>query len=143
MDRRSFIRMTLAGGAAGLIAPKLVLASDSLSSPMAGGVFYTKDAPGRWSQKVGGHLPSIEIARTADGKIEVKVATAHEMKGYEHYIIKHVLLNKDFGFIAEHPFNPTVDLAPVSQFTLDAYRGPLYALSECNKHDTWINVIEV
>jgi len=110
---------------------------------MAGGLFYTKDAPGRWSKKVGGHLPNIETAKGAGGKLEVKVVTAHEMKGYEHYIVKHVLLDKDFRFIDERMFNPTVDKAPISTFTLDAYQGPLHALSVCNKHDTWLNVIEV
>ena len=86
MDRRGFIRLSALGAAAGIIAPAGVLAS---SSSMAGGVYYTKDAPGRWSKKVGGHLPTIEVS----GK-KIQVTTSHEMKGYDHYIIKHVILRK-------------------------------------------------
>ena len=74
---------------------------------------------------------------------QVKVTTAHAMKGCEHYIVKHMLLNKDFEFIAEKMFDSSKDKSPVSTFTLESYSGPLYALSVCNKHDTWISVIEI
>ena len=50
-----------------------------------------------------GHLPSIGI-ENAGGKLTVKVITPHEMKGYEHYIVKHVLLDKNYKFIDEHLF---------------------------------------
>ena len=65
------------------------------------------------------------------------------MSGYKHYIVKHVLLDKDFKFIAEKMFDPKKDKKPVSTFALGAYGGPLYALSVCNKHDTWIDVINI
>lgn len=87
-------------------------------------------------------MPNIEV-NTANGKITVKVVTAHEMKGYEHYIVKHVLLDKDYKFIAEHMFNPVEDKVAVSTFTLDSYSGVFYALSVCNKHDLWLNTAEV
>jgi superoxide reductase len=91
---------------------------------------------------VGGHLPSIELDKGGEG-ITVRVVTGHEMKDYEHYIIKHQLLDKDFAFLDEHMFDPMKDKAPISTFSLLAYSGPLYAISMCNKHDTWLNVIEV
>ena len=78
MNRRGFIRLSALGATAGIIAPTSLLAS---SSNMAGGVYYTKDAPGRWSKKVGGHLPTIEVS----GK-KIQVTTSHGMTGYEHYI---------------------------------------------------------
>jgi superoxide reductase len=28
-------------------------------------------------------------------------------------------------------------------FKLEQYSGPVYALSVCNKHDTWLNVAEI
>jgi len=59
MDRRDFIRLSAYGTTAGIIAPTAVLAS---TASMAGGVYYTKDAPGRWSKKVAGHLPAIEVS---------------------------------------------------------------------------------
>jgi len=141
MDRRNLIRLGVAGLAGGIIVPKLVLAGAS-SSTMAGGVYYTKDAPGRWSKKAAGHLPAIELDRNA-GNVAVRIVTGHEMKGYEHYIIKHVLLNRDFEFIDEKMFDPMKDGVPISTFELASYSGRLHALSVCNKHDTWLNFIEV
>jgi len=135
MDRRNFIRLATLGAASGIIAPKLVLASNS---SMAGGLYYTKDAPGRWSKKIGGHLPTIEV----DGK-SIKVTTAHDMSSYEHYIIKHMILDKDFQFVAEKMFKPGKDSVAVSSFTLDKTSGPIHVLSVCNKHDTWMNIAEV
>ncbi len=53
IDRRSLIRLSVAGSAAGIIAPQAVLAAgDKLNpfqAPWAGHFYYTKDAPGRWS----------------------------------------------------------------------------------------------
>jgi superoxide reductase len=141
MDRRDFVYLGLVGVGGSVIAPRMVIANMP-DNPMAGGVYYTKGAPGRWSKKVGGHLPSIELNKAGE-EISVQVVTGHEMKGYEHYIIKHQLLDKNFAFLDEHMFDPMKDKLPISTFSLTAYRGPLYAISMCNKHDTWLNVIDV
>ena len=85
-----------------------------------------------------GHLPSIGIEK-AGGKLTVKIVTPHEMKGYEHYIVKHVLLDKNYKFIDEHLFNPEKELTPTSSFVLENYSGTIYALSMCNKHDLWLS----
>jgi superoxide reductase len=138
MQRRDFIRLSVAGSAVGIIAPKLALAR---SSSMAGGVYYTKEAPGRWSKKAAGHLPTIEVLKGSGKKI--KVVTPHEMKGYEHYITKHVVLDKDYGFIAEKIFDPSTDKAPISEFSLGDYSGRIHVLSVCNLHDTWLNFADV
>tara|TARA_B100000768_G_C10963684_1_gene242787 strand:- start:65 stop:472 length:408 start_codon:yes stop_codon:yes gene_type:complete len=135
MDRRSFIRLSALGATTGIIAPATVLAS---SSSMAGGVYYTKDAPGRWSKKVGGHLPIIEVSGNT-----IQVTTPHSVDGYEHYIIKHVVLNDKFEFVSEKMFNPINNEAPISQFSLDNYSGRIHVLSVCNIHDTWLNIAEV
>lgn len=139
MDRRSFIRLSALGAATGIIAPTAVLAS---TSSMAGGVYYTKDAPGRWSKKVGGHLPNISISKSGSGAT-IEVVTSHGMTGYEHYIIKHIVLNDKFEFIAEKMFDPLKDKAPISQFSLGSYSGRIHVLSACNKHDTWLNIADV
>ena len=141
MNRRDFVYLGLFSVGGSVIAPRIVLAGIP-ANPMAGGVYYTKDAPGRWGEKVGSHLPGIELDKGAGGTT-VRVVTGHEMKGYEHYIIKHVLLDGNFAFLDEHAFDPMQDKAPVSTFTLQDYSGPLYAISLCNRHDTWLNVIEV
>jgi len=141
MDRRQFIQVGLVGTAGALVIPKMVLAQIP-DSPMAGGVYYTEKAPGRWSKKVALHLPSIEIEKGKDA-LSVQVRTSHPMDGYEHYIVKHVLLDKNFNFLDENMFDPTKDKAPFSTFKLQSYEGALYALSVCNKHDTWLNMVEV
>lgn len=141
MDRRHFIRFGLAGVGAGIIAPQITLAAAAQAN-VAGGIYYTKDAPGRWSKKVSGHLPHLQVQKSGADSI-IEVATGHEMKGYEHYIVKHIILDKDFKFIAEHMFDPSKDKQPLSKFTVNGYSGPLHALSVCNKHDTWLNTIEI
>ncbi len=141
MERRDFIRLSVAGVGASIVAPAMVLA-DSSKQVAARDIYYTKEAPGRWSDKVATHAPSIEIEKTG-GKVTVKIVTAHEMKGYEHYIVKHVLLDQNYKFIDEYLFNPTKDKSAISTFTLHDYSGPIYALSMCNKHDLWMNGAEV
>lgn len=141
MNRRHFIRFGLAGIGGSLVIPQAVLAG-SKSASLAGGLYFTKDAPGRWSKKVSGHLPHIAIQKNNAASI-IEVSTAHEMKGYEHYIVKHILLDKHYNFLQEHMFNPNKDKTPISKFTLNNYSGTLYALSVCNKHDTWLNVAEI
>jgi superoxide reductase len=139
MERRDFIRLSAVGLGTTLITPTMVLAKTvkQVSAPISD-IYYTKDSPGRWKDKVAGHLPSIGIEK-AGTKITIKVVTSHEMKGYEHYIVKHVLLDQNYKFLDEHLFNPDKDKAPISTFTLDNYSGAIYALSMCNKHDLWLN----
>lgn len=137
MERRDFIRWGMAGLGATIITPTLSLAKNVKAAPVSD-IYYTKESPGRWKDKVAGHLPSIGIEKTGN-KITIKVVTSHEMKGFEHYIVKHVLLDQNYKFIDEHMFNPDKDKAAISTFTLDNYSGPLYALSMCNKHDLWLN----
>jgi superoxide reductase len=141
MERRDFIRLGVAGVGVGILAPTIVLAENS-KQIATGNIYYTKDAPGRWGEKVATHLPNIEIQKSG-GSVAVKIVTAHEMKGYEHYIVKHVLLDQNYKFIDEHLFNPNNDKAAISTFTLRDYSGPIYALSMCNKHDLWLNSAEV
>ena len=93
MNRRSFFTKSIILGSTlitSLNIPNLVLANPLnkkiLNSPLAGNVFYTENNPGRWSKKVKGHLPTFEL----DAKI-LEVTTGHEMRGFEHYIIKHVI----------------------------------------------------
>ena len=135
MHRRNFIRLSALGAVSGIIAPKAVLAS---ATNMAGGVYYTREAPGRWSKKIDGHMPVIEVS----GK-DVQVTTPHEMKGYEHYIVKHILLNDNFKFMDEMMFDPLKIALPISKFSLKDYSGRIHVLSVCNKHDTWMNIAEL
>lgn len=141
MERRDFIRWGVAGLGATVITPTMVLAKNEKQAPVSD-IYYTKESPGRWKDKVAGHLPSIGIEK-AGTKITIRVVTSHEMKGYEHYIVKHVLLDKNYKFLDEHLFNPDKDKSAISTFSLDNYSGALHALSLCNKHDLWLNSANV
>ena len=138
MERRNFIRLGVAAFGSSILAPELALAKNVQPAYPVSDIYYTKESPGRWKDKVTGHLPSIGIEKSGT-KISIKIVTSHEMKGFEHYIIKHVLLDQNYKFIDEHLFNPEKDKAAISTFTLANYSGPLYALSMCNKHDLWLN----
>lgn len=142
MNRRSFIRIGMAGAATGIIAPEIVLAGSMgqkiNSNPMAGGVYYTKESQGRWTGKAGSHSPMME---KVDGG--VRVVTAHPMNQGEHWIIKHILLDNDFNFIAENLFDPGKDKAAISSFSLSGQSAAVYALSVCNLHDSWLTMLEV
>ena len=140
MNRRQLMRISLAGASTGIIAPSIALAGPK-SPSMAGGVYYTEQAPGRWSKKIAPHLPRLSLDKEA-GK--VTILTGHEMKAHEHYIVKHVLLDENYQFMDEQMFDPTKDKAAASEHSITAYKGSVvYALSVCNVHDTWMNMLEV
>ena len=139
MNRRNFIQLSSIGAITGVIAPKDVLAC---TDNMAGGLYYTKDAPGRWSKKVKGHLPNLEVSKKAD-QTSIRVVTLHEMKGYTHYITKHIVLDKHFKFITEKLFDPMQDEQPISEHALGNYSGRVHVLSVCNTHDTWLNLVDI
>lgn len=140
MDRRTFMRFGVAATASGLIVPTASLAAEANNG--VGGIYYTKDQPGRWAKKAGGHVPLINLQKNG-GESLVEIVTPHEMNKYEHYIVKHILLDKNYNFLAENMFDPDKDLQPHSEFKLDSYSGAVFALSVCNKHDTWLSMAEV
>ncbi len=141
MNRRNFVRWLSTGTAAAVITPKIASAAGDCQA-MAGGVFYTRERPGRWANKAGGHLPQLEITRHPAG-IRLKALTAHEMRGFEHYIVKHVVLNQRYQFVTEKIFDPQKDEVALSEFDLGNYQGRVHVLSVCNKHDTWLNHIDI
>ena len=112
-------------------------ASYLLNGPLAGSFYYTKDKPGRWSKLVESHGSSYQITNNI-----LEVSTPHEMKGYEHYIIKHIILDKRFNIISEKLFDPSRELA-VSKHNIIGYTDRLYILSICNKHDIWLDIIKL
>ena len=144
MNRRSFFTKSIILGStliSSLNIPNFVLANPSnkkvLNGPLAGNVFYTENNPGRWSKKVKGHLPTFEL----DEKI-LEVTTGHEMRGFEHYIIKHVIFDENLHIIGETFFNPEKDV-PISRHNIGNYQNTIYALSLCNIHDAWLNAIDI
>lgn len=146
MDKRSFIRLGLLGSAAGVVLPKNVFAAAmdmGLKSKLAGGVYYTEEAYGRWNKGVATHHLAHLEKQMSGGYAKVHAQTAHPMVGYEHYIVKHELLSSDFHFMQEHKYNPMKDKKPVATFDVGTYRGVVYVMTICNVHDVWVNMIEV
>ena len=72
----------------------------------------------------------------------LSVSTPHEMKGYDHYIIKHIVLDNRFNIISEKVFDPSKE-TPVSKHNIIGYEDKLYVLSVCNNHDTWVDIIKI
>lgn len=146
MDKRSFLRLTLAGGSLGLFVPKAVYAAlmeSPLKSKLAGGVFFTEDAVGRWNKGTASHHVAQIEKQSTGGKTQLHVASQHPMDGLDHFIVKHQLLDKDLKFMQEHLYKPTVDKKPEHVFDLGNHKGAVYAITMCNVHDLWINMIEV
>ncbi len=153
LSRRHFLFTSAAGAAAlssTLAASQLPPATPSISlpsPPLAGHILFTADNPGRFRQKAKSHLPQVEV--TPDAKavktktVKIKVTTNHEMRPWEHYIVKHQLFDKQMNLLDEHMFNPEKDSKPISEFTLVDYHGPVFVTSVCNKHDTWLSEASV
>lgn len=141
MRRRTLLKMGLFGTTAAVFAPRVALSSQNpanpFSSPLAGSIFHTVDSPGRWAGKEGLHVPAIERSGST-----IEVVTSHEMDGFNHYIVKHTVLDENFGFVGETMFDPETD-SPVSRHDIRDLRNVVYALSMCNKHDMWLNAFDL
>ena len=108
-----------------------------LNGPLAGSFYYTKKKPGKRINLVQAHSPILEISENT-----LKVFTPHEMKGYDHYIIKHIVLDSRFNIISEKVFDPATE-TPISKHNIVGYEDKLYVLSVCNHHDTWLDFIKI
>ena len=108
-----------------------------LNGPLAGSFYYTKHKSGNKENLVQSHSPLLEINENT-----LSVSTPHEMKGYDHYIIKHIVLDKRFNIISEKIFDPSKEI-PISKHNIIGYEDKLYVLSICNNHDTWVDIIKI
>jgi len=130
-SRRIFLKTALSATAVTAVATGTsgtVLASGHNS--MAG-IVYTKENPGKWAKKIGGHLPSIKLKGQ-----EVTIETNHGMSA-KHFIVRHTLVADNGEVLGDKTFTP--DDKAISSYTLPAgYKGKLYATSFCNKHDMWL-----
>jgi superoxide reductase len=145
MKRRELVRIGIGATAAALI-PSRVLEAQTLvhvGGPLAGSVYHTRDDPGHWVALVAEHVPRIDTAEGPGGTVLVTVTTRHEMDGHRHYIVKHKLLDRDFKVLGQRSFDPERDAAVSKYALLAGYKGPVYALSLCNRHDLWLEGIVV
>ena len=109
-------------------------ASYILKGPLAGAFYYTEQKPGRWYKLINSHKPILEI----EGNI-LEVTTPHEMKGHDHFIIKHIIMDNKLNIISEKIFDPSSEI-PVSKHNISGYTDRLFIISICNKHDMWLNI---
>ena len=68
-NRRHFLRLATAGGAAAVLgaAPAVASSHKSIKRPisrLAGKLFYTQDNGGRWAGKEASHTPVVEVEKT-------------------------------------------------------------------------------
>jgi len=142
MDKRDFIRISIAGVTGALFVPRILMADmvePALKTKLAGGVYETDVAFGRWNKKIAG----LHLADFAKQGHELHVVSHHPMPGYQHYIVKHQLLDSRFNFISEHRYNPTKDKKPETTFDIRQHKGLLYVITMCNVHDVWVNATEI
>jgi superoxide reductase len=150
-ERRRFLKMVAAGPAGALLLP---LFSETGSSTLgaecdaAGGllgklpdnIIYTKERPGVWKGKEGGHVPIVEAKKAGD-KIAVTVETQHGMSE-EHYIVRHTIVNGLGEVLGAKTFSWKDE--PVSEYEIklpakDCCKSQqLLVMSYCNLHDLWL-----
>lgn len=134
-NRRNFLKTTLvvaSGLAVARTAPSLA-GTPNLPS----GLIYTKDNPGMWSKKVGGHAPRVSVEGS-----QVTIFTKHSMSE-KHYIVRHTLVSASGEVLGSKTFYPSDDEARSSYSLPAGTKGSLYATSFCNKHDFWVAKFDI
>ena len=141
ISRRRFLQYSLFPASTYLLSSSKSLSENfdtyMLKGPLAGNLYYTKERPGKWYNEVASHIP---IVKKNSNLIEI--ITDHEMKGFEHYILKHVILDNQLKFISEKRFDPSKDAA-FSKHDISGYISDIFILSICNVHDTWLSHIKL
>lgn len=144
-NRRDFLKATVAVSATSALSAcsltqqpgkKSDLSENNPEPHFPLGIIYTKENPGKWAKKVGGHLPEVKV----DGN-KVTIITNHGMSR-RHFIVKHSIVTIDGQVLAEQTFSP-LDEEPISVFELSVKDTELYATSFCNKHDLWLTTFKV
>lgn len=119
-----------------LAASSMVVGTSTAASPSLqpfSGIIYTKSNPGKWSEKVGSHIPQISI----DGR-KATITTPHPMSE-GHYIVRHTLVLEDGTVVGAKTFYAPKETKAVSTFELPTeYKSKFYATSFCNLHDLWV-----
>ncbi|WP_432736720.1 desulfoferrodoxin family protein [Maridesulfovibrio sp. FT414] len=135
-SRRKFMTMSVAAAAAVTLLPVTEAAAKGQKYPS--NIIYTDKDPGVWAKKAGSHLPQVELQ---NGKVVIQ--TLHPMT-QEHYIVRHTLVDQDGNVIGAKTFSNTDEKA-ISRFDLPAgSKGKtFYATSFCNKHDFWVNKVQL
>ncbi|EDQ87941.1 uncharacterized protein MONBRDRAFT_37611 [Monosiga brevicollis MX1] len=103
---------------------------------LLGGEIFTKEQPGKWEGKAGGHVPV--VSKNDDGTVTVKVP--HVMKKGEkdeddHWIEYVFVQDAEGNIVAMNKFTPT-DAAAAISFQPEAGKT-LTPFGYCNLHGMW------
>lgn len=135
MERRDFLKKTLLFvGTAAVVRPSRAFASPDTFPT---GVVYTRDNPGRWAGKEGGHVPKVDVAGNM-----VKVLTPHPMSE-KHFIVRHTLVSAAGEVLGQKNFAGSDPKAESSYELPSGAKGTFYATSFCNLHDFWLTEFTV
>jgi superoxide reductase len=132
--RREFLKSSLVLAGAAVVGSAV---RGQAESTFPTNLIYTKEAPGRWAGKEGGHAPKV----TVEGR-NVKVLTSHPMS-QKHYIVKHTLMTPEGKVLGEKTFASTDPAAESSYELPEGVEGTLWATSFCNLHDFWLTEFTV
>ncbi len=147
--RREFLKLLAAGPAAGILVPLLAetgpgtLAAEvedvaELMGRIPENIIYTKERPGVWKGKDGGHVPMVE-AKKADDVVTLTVQTKHPMTA-KHFIVRHTIVSESGQVLGATTFS--WEDKPTSTYEIklgdigDAQR--VFVTSYCNLHDLWL-----
>jgi superoxide reductase len=131
--RRRDIAKSILLGVAATAVPAAAHAAENGSYQ---NVIFTKDNPGHWAGKEGGHVP---VATVLGDTLTVK--TPHPMSD-AHFIVSHTVVLDGGKYLDRATF--TSKDQPVSTHTLPAgYKGGIIVTSACNLHDLWAATIAV
>lgn len=108
--------------------------ANTITLPM--GIIYSRENPGKWVKKVGGHAPNVTVKANT-----VSIETKHGMSK-KHYIVRHTLVSSSGEILGTNTFSPLDDQA-ISIFEIPDGHKELYATSFCNKHDMWVEKFSV
>ena len=100
------------------------------------GEVFTKDAPGKWAGKEGGHTPV--CTKNGDGTYTVVVnhgMTAGDDEKDDHWIEYVYAKDAENNIVVIQKFVPT-DEAPTITFKFEG-AGAVTPYSYCNKHGMW------
>lgn len=134
-SRRNFLKTTLVVASGVAVARAVPTLAGAPALPA--GLIYTREDPGMWARKVGGHAPRVS---REGGRIEI--FTKHSMSE-KHYIVRHTLVSESGEVLGSKTFYPGDDEARSSHPLPSGTRGRLYATSFCNKHDFWVAAFDV
>ena len=120
----------------GVVALSVPAAAHAAESASFQNVVFTKENPGHWAGKEGGHVP----AATVSGDT-LTVRTPHPMSD-AHFIVSHTVVLDGGKYLDRATF--TSKDQPVSTHTLPAgYKGGITVTSACNLHDLWAATLTV